>query len=271
MTAVSIAGAFLRRDWAINRSYRFSFVSRIIATVVQLSMFFFLGHFVDQARLHSAQVLAHGYFSFLIIGILLLRLLNIVLESFRLAVEKDLAAGTLEALLATPPSPAGLIVAGPAYDVVNSLLVQLLLYYGIAILFFGAYVKPSAIGLLAALVIVVAFLLIFAAVGIVAAGLTLFLKRGGAFFGIYLVNISTVLGAIYYPVDILPRPLQFLANLLPITWAADALRAALLDGDVLVSRLVPLIVAACLAVPLSLWAFGLALDRARRDGSLTHY
>jgi ABC-2 type transport system permease protein len=270
MTGGSIVGAFVRRDWAISRSYRFSFISRIVSSVFSLFLFFYLGNFVDQSSFHSTDILTHGYFSFLIIGLFMLGLVNQVLEAFRLTVEKDLMAGTMEALLATPSRSSLLIIAGPTYDVLYGISLQVLVYI-IAVLFFGAYVAPSVVGLIGAVFALGLCLIIFSSLGVATAGVALVLKRGGTFFSVYLMNILMVLGPVYYPVSNLPSPLQTFSHLLPFTWAVEALRAGLLRGDLLIGQLALLVLATMVVVPLSLWVFNLGLVRARRDGSLARF
>lgn len=77
-----------------------------------------------------------------------------------------------------------------------------------------------------------------------------------------------------FPVTILPAWLQPVANIFPTTVALDAIRLALLQGtafDALLPNIAGLILFALILVPLSLFAFRVALDIARRDGSLTQF
>jgi ABC-2 type transport system permease protein len=75
-------------------------------------------------------------------------------------------------------------------------------------------------------------------------------------------------------VAILPAWLQIFAYLLPITYALRAMRGALLAGATW-SVLAPDLLALCLfclvLLPLSLWVFRFAVDRARAEGTLAHY
>jgi ABC-2 type transport system permease protein len=76
-----------------------------------------------------------------------------------------------------------------------------------------------------------------------------------------------------FPVSILPDWLQFVARLNPVTYALDAMRAALLDGANLFAIAKPLLVLlffAAILLPASGVAFSWALRRTKMTGTLTH-
>ena len=270
MSWLAILSAFLRRDWGIQRSYRFQLIGYVIGTVADIVLFFFIGDFVDQTGLESVPGLEHGYFSFVFIGLVLSRLTRSALVSFQRALQQDQARGTLEAMLASPRSAAALIAANPLYDLILSLFAQMITVVLAVFLFdFRIVFDPIATtGAIIALVTCVGF---FAGIGLCLAGVTLVVKQGGGSVTGLILAAITFLGAIYYPVDVLPRPLQILAMFLPFTWAVETMRAALLDGEVLVGRLLLLIAVSIVTVPLSILFFNGALDRARREGTLAQY
>ncbi|MCP4549325.1 MAG: ABC transporter permease, partial [bacterium] len=76
------------------------------------------------------------------------------------------------------------------------------------------------------------------------------------------------------PVAVMPDWMQLAAKLLPITYALEAMRRALFEGQSLRDLWLPLTVLAAMAVvllPASLWAFSQAVEKGRRDGSLVQY
>ncbi|HLX87111.1 MAG TPA: ABC transporter permease, partial [Acidimicrobiales bacterium] len=81
----------------------------------------------------------------------------------------------------------------------------------------------------------------------------------------------SLVGGVYYPVQLLPHGLRAVADLLPFTWALDALRASLLQGQEPLARLGLLAGVAAVALPASLGLFSAALRRARRLGTLAQY
>ena len=76
---------------------------------------------------------------------------------------------------------------------------------------------------------------------------------------------------VWFPLQLLPRPLEIAANLLPFTWAVDVLRLTILAGEQPVLQCTVLTGSALLCLPLSLWTFHRCARRTRRDGSLGFY
>jgi ABC-2 type transport system permease protein len=72
----------------------------------------------------------------------------------------------------------------------------------------------------------------------------------------------------------LPIPLQYLARVIPLTYAIDGLRRALLDAQSLTALFPTLAVLAgfsLVLLPFALAALSLSLRRARFNGTLSFY
>jgi ABC-2 type transport system permease protein len=77
-----------------------------------------------------------------------------------------------------------------------------------------------------------------------------------------------------FPIQTLPRPLELLARAIPLTYAVDGMRQALLEGHSLKTMAPTLAALAAFAVillPLALAALSLSLRRARQNGTLSFY
>jgi ABC-2 type transport system permease protein len=265
-----ILRAFLRRDWAKARSYRLAFASQLIGVFFELSLFFFLGRIVDKADFTSSSSLDRGYFSFVVIGTTLLQLVTYNLLTFSSTIGSEQGTGSLEAVLATPPPPIQLLITGSAFAFIQLVITQLLTL-GVAALFFGLRIDHGIIPILTALLTLIATVFFFGSVGLVVAAFTLVYKQGASSFVGFGTSILGLVGGVYYPLDVLPRPLRLVGEVLPFTWALAVFRAALIDGEVLTGRLILLVLASAVAVPIGVVCFRIGLDRARRDGSLGQY
>ena len=77
-----------------------------------------------------------------------------------------------------------------------------------------------------------------------------------------------------YPVSVLPRWLQFVARLIPVTYSLEGMRAAIL-GDATLRELWPALAAllafAAIILPVSVATFSWALRRTKITGTLTHF
>ena len=269
MSNLRILAAFLRRDWMVTRSYRLGYALGLADTALSLTLYFGIGRLVDRAGLAASPTLDRGYFSFVVVGMLLISLGTPIMTTFSAQLRSEQTGGSLEVMFATPASPAVLIAGFATYTVLQAVLSALLLV-GLAATLFGLRLDVGPWSGVAAAVALAGTLGLFTAAGIVVAGLTVVFKRMDQL----LVLIGAAVGVfcgVYYPVDVLPEPLRLVARALPFTWGFEAWRAALLGNEVLLDRLIPLVAVVAVALPLALRFFGLALDRARRDGSLAQY
>jgi len=265
--AARVALAFLRRDLLIEASYRANFLFGLSGLLLRIGLFFFLARMV--ARL--APGLGEGYFPFVLSGLAVSELMAEALHGFGRRVRAAQTLGTLEAVLATPISPAEAILS-PALLPLGAALARGGVYLGVALL--ATANAPSPLQLITGAAAYLVGAAVFVALGVLSASLTLLLKRGDP-LGAGLAALSTLLSGVYYPVSVLPAPLQSVAQWLPMTHALEALRAGMGAGGGVESEggrawLILSLLALGL-LPLSLLAFAAATRRARREGSLCHY
>jgi ABC-2 type transport system permease protein len=125
---------------------------------------------------------------------------------------------------------------------------------------------------LAVIAVLIATLLAFSGLGILSASYLLLFKRGNPAKW-FLLGVSSVAGGMLFPVSVLPDWLQLVARLNPVTYALDAMRAALLGGAGLHAVLQPLLVLvlfSAVLLPLSMAVFAWALRRTKTTGTLMH-
>jgi ABC-2 type transport system permease protein len=267
---LSLFRAFLRRDYAKARSYRTGFLFQFIGILFSLSMYYFTGRFVDQSTLATNPALDRGYFAFIFVGTTLLQFASFALSIFSNSMINEQATGTLEALIVTPSPLVLLIVLGAGYDLIV-LLITLGFSTLAAVLFFDLRVVWGFEQVVVLLLVSVGCSVFFGAIGLVMAAFTAVAKRGATRPIGIMTGVLGLVSGIFYPTDVLPRPLQLLSELVPLTWSVRVLRAALLEDRLLWGYLGLLFVAAAIAVPAGLIVFGRGLDRARREGTLSQY
>jgi ABC-2 type transport system permease protein len=77
-----------------------------------------------------------------------------------------------------------------------------------------------------------------------------------------------------FPIESLPRPLELLARAVPLTYAIDGMRRALIEGQSMIAMTRTLAVLTGFGVvllPLALAGLSLSLRRARQNGTLSFY
>ena len=269
MSTLSVVAAFLRRDFRINISYRISFAFQSVSIVLQLALFFYLSRVVDNEKFAAHQNLTEGYFAYAVVGLALFTIVQVTLASFSYKLREEQTTGTLEALMATPTSPSLIVLCSAVYDLIRATVTGLFLIAA-AVVVFGLRLDLDLPSMGVAVVALVGCLALFASLGVGVAAYTIVFKRGAALLALVLTGLA-LLGGVYFPISVLPDPIEWVAKALPFTWGLDVLRASLLGGTVDPAQLAGLFASAMLVLPLALLVFTLAVKRVRRTGTLAQY
>lgn len=266
MSTARILAAFVRRDWAIARSYRLPFVMDLASTVVSLTLFFAIGRLVDRS---STLADARGYFAFVLVGLALFRVLRAGVMSFADHLRIEQTTGTLEAMLTTPTATSVLGLASGAYGIAEAVLAGAVTF-ALGVVLFGVRPHPGWAALTVGVAALALSVILFAAIGVAVAAFTVVFKQAGGLVGLVTTGLGLA-GTVYVPAKSLPGPLRALSAVIPLTWSLQVLRPGLLEGQARPGPLLPLAGTCVVVVPAALWAFNAAIRRARQMGSLGHY
>lgn len=116
-------------------------------------------------------------------------------------------------------------------------------------------------------------MMVFIGLGIISAALLIIFKRGNPLRDIIFFS-SAFFGGVYFPIEVLPKLLQKVSYILPVTHALKAIRGVLINNhsiNFIYKEMVILTIFAIIIFPLSLYIFKKAFRQAKIDGSLTHY
>lgn len=262
--------AFLWRDILDEMSYKLSFFMQLLNIFPVMLVFFFISKMVGNTISGPLAPYGGSYFPFVLIGVAVQYYLSVALGSFSATLRGSQLSGSLEAVLATPISPFYFLAGSAAYGFAfNSL--RVLLYLAMGSLIFG--INLSWIHFPVVLLTLVLSVTAFSSLGILSASFIMVFKRGDPLNWAFTAA-SWLLGGVYYPVSVLPVWLQKLAMLVPMTHSLESLRRSLLCNEGITTvgpHLLALFVWSALGLPLSLFCFKWALDRARIQGTLGHY
>lgn len=267
---IKIIFAFIRRDWWIESSYRFAFFLQFIGIFFSVVMFYFISQLFGESASQYLTRYNADYFSFVLIGIAFSSYLSVGISGFSNSIRQAQTTGTLEAMLSTPARDGTIIFSSSLWQYVIT-TIRVLVYLIIGVLFMDVSFENANIP--SALIIILLSIFAFSSIGIVAASFIMVLKRGDPITWI-ITSLSSLLGGVYYPVDLLPTMLQWLSFLIPITYTLDAMRLALLNGytiSQLQTQILALLAFCLILLPVSLISFRFAVKKAKTDGTLTHY
>jgi ABC-2 type transport system permease protein len=190
-------------------------------------------------------------------------------QAFLSTVQEAQQTGTMEVLMTTSTAPGQLIVLSSVSAFAGN-LVKLTVYVLAGSAIFSAPIHPNIVSSLAVLIFCVAIAL---AVGIAAATIQVTFQKGSALLWLLSSGVWFLSGAMF-PVESLPRPLQFVAHVIPLSHAVEGMRMALLQGQsvtAMAPTLAALLAFSAVLLPLALCGLSFSLRRARQDGTLSFY
>ncbi len=273
MRLLRTAWAFLVRDFQVEVSYRLSFILQLTGLFVSATLWFFMARFIRGVSAPGRmQSLLGGldYYSFTIVGIMVNRFIEVAQSSYGAQIRSEQTTGTLEAMLVTPTRLAYIVLSASAWSYFFAVV------QAGALLFFGVVVFKVQLhlgSLLAAFAAVLLSVLALSGIGILSAAFVLYFKRGNPVdFAISM--ISLLFGNLLIPPQALPPSLAWISKVIPVTYAADAVRGALLRRATLADLapdLEALALFAAVLLPLGLLGARMAVRRAKREGTLVQY
>src|SRR5688572_12004257 len=264
--------AFIVRDWRLQLSYRMQFFIRVLSILIVVTTMFFISKiFVGFTDVRFSQW--RDPLAAWLTGLAVLNYFMTGFSSLANAIRQEQVQGTLESVLLTPINLPTVIVASSAWDFLQATLFSFLyLFFGW--FFFNVHFAGS---FLLALLFLLLTTLVLACLGILSASFAMVFKRGDP-FGIFIGTGSALFSGVFFPTQLLTEyagsGLSSVSKVLPATYGLDGIRKVLLEGrgfyDV-IDPFITLLVMLAILLPFSLWVFGRAVRRAKREGSLIQY
>jgi ABC-2 type transport system permease protein len=262
------AGAIFGCDAALSLSYDFSFWTSWIGIAVQVLSFYFISKLMGSSPKFGYGGHPARYFDFIVVNLAFVRFQATAVQCFQSAIRNDQMAGTLEAVMATPTTLPVIILSRGLWAFTLTFM-QVALFMVLAVVL---GLNLSHANILSVIVFTALTIACMSPLGVMsAASIMTFKQTGGT--GFVMGGLTQLLGGVLFPISTLPLILQYVSWGLPITHALNGIRGAVHGANLL--QLAPeaiwLTIAAAVLLPLSLWSFGRAVQRAKMDGTLGHY
>jgi len=205
---------------------------------------------------------------YLLVGALLWAYLSVVFIEISFSVMWERWEGTIEYTFMAPVRRlthlSGICAFALLYGLVRTVIVLL-----IAMLLF--HLDLTHANVVTAVIVLGVSTFPLMGLGILASVLPLLSPERGEQMTVAVEGVLLVASGVYYPVSVLPGPLQALASVNPLTYTLEGMRAALIGGQgpaAVGPELAPLVLMGLVLVPLGLAVFGWAERRAKRLGLL---
>jgi ABC-2 type transport system permease protein len=260
------------KDWILFFRYPLNAVLRVVEPVLWLAPIYFLGKSFagpgggTGGSGFAAYTGTNDYFTFILIGMILSNYTNAVFWGIGLSLKNEMDSGVLESnWLAPVPQIVFLVgrtLASLAITSINNALILLLAWLAFGFRFEG--------DVIAAVAVVVPFLVVLYGFGFAFAGLVLLMRDANVLIDTSNYVVVLLSGA-QFPVQVLPRFLVPLALALPLTYGLDLTRSFLIGSETLLPRPVEiaiLVLAMAVVVPAGYGVFRLVERHCRTRGTI---
>jgi ABC-2 type transport system permease protein len=259
--------AFVVRDFQLAVSYRLEFFLRILTILFVVTTFYFISKIYSGSETPFSQW--RNPLAAWITGLAVLNYFMTGFSSLANAIRSEQMQGTLESVLLSPISVATVVTASSAWDfALVTFHSSLYLFFGW--LFFDVHFQGS---FLLALLFLILTTLVLACLGILSASFAMVFKRGDP-FGVLLGTGAALFSGVFFPTQLLGSGFTTISRILPSTYGLDGIRRVLIEGQrfsQVREPLITLFIFLAVLLPFSLWVFGRAVRRAKREGSLIQY
>jgi ABC-2 type transport system permease protein len=258
-------GGVVERNVYLTKRYFLWDVAFFLWTVANTLTIVFIAKGVEAT---GGQIDVNRVTTSLLIGAVVWAYLGIIFEFLTETVAWERWEGTIEYTFMAPLSRSMHLAGQGLFAILYGLARAILLFVVVA-LFFDLEL-PNA-NFVAALIVIAVASVSFIGIGMMTSVMPLISPEKGMQLGFIAQGMLLVVSGVYYPVEVLPAWMQWIAVISPATYALDGARDAILGGagiTELGDELWPLVVIGFVSIPLGLWVFSRGEHYAKRHGKL---
>lgn len=248
-------------------SYKSSVLLTLVGWVLPVFTYYFVGTSLGEEIVSGTGVV--NYTSFFVIGLAFQGYVSNVIGTISQRIRNEQLYGTLEYYFLSPTGMFGLLVYSILWGfVLNTVSVVATLAVGS-----GLGVKYTGSGVEGASIIVVLLLISSFGLAMISAGTVIVTKTGDPVSFFFTTFTALIAGAVF-PITVFPYYLRLVADAVPLTWALEGLRDALLLGyglPQLTGIIEILVVFDIITVPLGYVIFTACFNYTKKKGSLLEY
>ena len=259
------AGGVVERNVYLTKRYIWWDLAWFVWTVANTLTIVFIAKGIEAT---SGELDVNEVMTSLLIGAVIWAYLGVLFEFLMETVAWERWEGTIEYTFMAPLSRAMHLAGQGIFAIVYGLLRAVFLFTVCA--FFFDLSMPDA-NFLAAFVVLLVASVSFLGIGVMTSVLPLISPEKGTQLGFVAQGTLLVVSGIYYPVDVLPQWMQWIATISPATYALEGTREAILEGagmSEMWDEIGPLLLIGAVTIPLGLWVFHRGELYAKKHGKL---
>lgn len=260
--------AFMERNLNLVKRYWTWEVVWMVYSIANSLSVSFIGMGMEHLSGESANVDGRYLVLYLVIGTLVWRYLSTVFYWITELISIERWEGTIEYTLMAPIHRLTHMAGQTLFAVIYSLFFTGVILSATVMIF---DLDLSNANLWGGTLMLLSGCLSFVGISIMSSTLPLLFPERGAQMTHIVIALLLLISGVYYPIEVLPNPLQKLAVFSPATYILDGVRQALMEGTrtlALWPYVWPTLLMGIFAIPLGLWIFKQAEQYAKRKGKL---
>ncbi|PSN96078.1 ABC transporter [Candidatus Marsarchaeota G2 archaeon ECH_B_2] len=255
------------RGFRVWVSYRTQMVLNVLSWVLPVFTYYFVGTSLGKRITTSVHIMS--YTSFFVVGLAFQGYVSSSIVTISQRLRNEQLYGTLEYYVLSPVGVFGFLTYSAVWGfTLNTLNAAVILAVGA-----GLGVSYSGANMLGAAILVLMLVASTFGIGMMSAALVMVTKQGNP-ISFFFSTFTTLMSGTVFPVNALPYVVRLVSYALPLTWALDGLRLALLQGATII-QLSPYItimgVFDLVTIPLGAAVYKLCFDYVRRKGTISQY
>ncbi len=255
------------RGFRVWVSYRTQMALNVLSWVLPVFTYYFVGTSLGE---HVTAITdPTSYTSFFVVGLAFQGYVSSSIVTISQRLRNEQLYGTLEYYVLSPLGVFGFLTYSAVWGfILNTLNAAVILAVGA-----GLGVSYSHANILGAIIIVLMLLASTFGVAMMSAALVMVTKQGNP-IAFFFSTFTTLMSGTVFPVTALPYAVRLVSYALPLTWALDGLRLALLHTST-ITQLTPYItimgIFDLVTIPLGAAVYKLCYDYVRRKGTISQY
>jgi ABC-2 type transport system permease protein len=259
--------SFLKKDFYIEKSYKFSFALSMFSTLFSLFIFFFINKFFGERI--DAYELKVNYFSYVFLSIIIYNYTGAGLGSISQKIRAEKLYGTLDNILNNENAINVFLLSIVIFNILLASFEAII--YILAGLFF--FKLNFSINLISFSISLFLSIICFSSLGIMSSSFIIMFKKGDP-LSFFLNSFEGFFGGVYFPISVLPFWAQYISKILPITYSIGALQKSfyLKAGlSEILNELIVLFFFSVFLLPLSIYLFKKAIYHSKIKGTINQY
>lgn len=263
--------AYFKKDMKIATSYKVQFLFQFLQIFFSVTIIYFIGKMLPaKTQMSLFKKYNCSYFQFALVGLAVNGYLRAGLVTITNDLRQAMNQGVLEIIFTANTNLATNLFFMSIWQFVFE-TVKVFAYFVLAIVLFGT--EFSNINILSAFAAMTLTVSIFLFLGIISCSLLILLKKGDPVNWIFS-SIGAIFAGTMFPIELLPKWMQALSPLMPLTHSISAMRRAMLNSANLCeikNSLISLCIFLLVLMPTAVLISNICLSKSKKNGALaTH-